>query len=116
MIFRVGGRRSKWPSSRTFQGYDQVRYAFHQGAPKMVIRQKESKNELLRSKVYRSGSNKIKPPRAVGNKKKSFVDIRLRHGNEILKVQSDQFQLCYRSPTTIISNGKLLSLLLLCHF
>ena len=25
MSFRVGGRRSKWWSSRTFQGYDQVR-------------------------------------------------------------------------------------------
>ena len=82
----------------------------------MVIRQKTSKIELLRSKVCRSGSNEIKPPRAGRSKQKSFVVFRLRHGNEILKFQNVQFQLCYCSPTTIPSNGKLLLLLLLCHF
>ena len=68
MIPSVGGRRSIFPSSRTFQGYDQVRKAFRQGAPKMVILQKESKIELLGSKVCRSLSNKINLREQGGNK------------------------------------------------
>ena len=43
-----------------------------------------------------------------GDELKSFFDIRLRHVNEIVKFQNVLFQLCYRSPTTILSNGKLL--------
>ena len=81
----------------------------------MVILQKESKIELLGSKVFRSLSNKIKLREQGGNKSKSFVFIRLTHGNEISKFQNVQFQLCYCSPTTNPSNGKLLLLLLLCH-
>ena len=46
-----------FPCSRTF--YDQRREATRQGVPKMVILQKESKIELLGSKVCRSLSNKI---------------------------------------------------------
>ena len=38
-----------------------------------------------------------------------------RNFEPILKFQNVQFQLCYRSPTTIPSNGKLLLLLLLRH-
>ena len=59
---------------------------------------------------------KKETPRTGGNEKKSFVDIRGRHVNETLKFQSVQIQLSYRSPTTIPCNGKLLLLLLLCHF
>ena len=70
------------------------------------------KNRQKWRKLCRSGSNKIKAPRTGGNKKKSFVVICLKHGNEILKLQNVHFQLCYRSPTTIPSNGRLLLLLL----
>ena len=54
MIPSVGGRRSVFPSSRSFQGYGQVRQALRQGTPNMVILQEESKNDLLGSKVCRS--------------------------------------------------------------
>ena len=82
----------------------------------MVIIQKESKIELLGSKVCPSLGNKINLRERRSNKQKSFVDVRLRHANEALKFENVQFQLCYGSPTTIPSNGKLLLLLLLCLF
>ena len=80
----------------------------------MVIRQKASINEgrcAVRGAIESKSEN-----REGANKYKSFVVFRLRHGNEILKIQNVQFQLRYRSPTTIHSYGKLLLLHLLCHF
>ena len=68
-----------------------------------------SKCELSESKVCRSLSNKIKlREQGVTNWKASLLSV--------WKFQNVQFQLCYRSPTTIPSNGKLLLLILLCHF
>ena len=73
MIIRVGGRRSKWLSSRFFQGYDQVRWALRQGAPNMLICQKTSKNE--RRCAVRDAIKSNLRERGVTNRKASLLSV-----------------------------------------
>ena len=79
----------------------------------MVICQRASKNEegvpFVKQKKTKSENG------GVTNRKASLFlsEVWQRNFEPILKLQNVQFQPCYRSPTTIPSNSKLLLLLLL---